>query len=182
MSEDVTQKVIDFYVARETKKGWAIDVDKDENIRVIKCCDNWKLSQNLSDDEIQRLVTVDCPESRGLIKGDRRLLKDIAREADRQLRLALESGRDKEWRSERKRDFLEGLLKKLEMDENVFESDPIILRPKVPGEPITGSYYLQDGNHRMLAAGIFFLRNRRMPKVIFHIGGSIDKEQFKNHQ
>jgi len=171
MPEDNKQKVIDFYVVRETRKGRVIDIKKDGNIKVIECCDGWELNQALSVEEVRQLVTVICKESIGLIKGGRRLFKDIAEEAERQLGTVWESRRDKE--------FIEKLLADLEKNENAFEKDPVILRAKVDNEPIEGSYYVQDGNHRIIASGIFFIRNGRLPKLTFHIGRSIDQDLFR---
>jgi hypothetical protein len=171
MPNNNQQKAIDFYLAREAKKGRVIDPDKDENVRVMRCCDDWELDQTLTTDETERLVTVICKESNGLIKNGRRLLKDIAGEADRQLKTKWENGRNKE--------FIEKLLADLEKDEAAFAKDPIILRAKVNGEPAEGSYYVQDGNHRIIAAGIFFIRKGRLPKLAFHIGRTIDQKRFR---
>lgn len=170
MPEDNIQNAIDCYVKREARKGRTIDLDNDENVRVMKCCHRWELNQTLTAHEIERLVTVICKESEELIKGDQRLVKDIAQEADRQLR--------KEWRSGRNKEFIEKLLAELAKNEHTFESDPIILREKVKGEPLEGSYYVQDGNHRIIASGVFLLRTRRLPKLTFHIGRSINEPSF----
>lgn len=174
MSEDTKQTVIEFYFAREARKGRTIDPDDDENVRVMKCCDLWELNQTLSGDEVKRLVTVICSESQGLIKNGRRLLKDIAKEAERQLRT--------EWKSGRNKEFIEELLADLKKDESAFESDPIILREKVKGEPSKGSYYVQDGNHRIIASGLFLLHTGRLPKMTFHVGKSVNQEMFFRKQ
>jgi hypothetical protein len=170
MLENNKRNAVDFYLARESRKGRTIDPNVDENIRVMRCCDHWKLNQTLSAGEIKQLVTVICEESRELIKGGRRLLMDIAQEADRQLKT--------EWKSGRNKKFIEKLLEDLGTNENAFESDPIILREKVNGEPPEGSYYVQDGNHRIITSGVFLLRTGRFPKLTFHIGQSIDQRSF----
>ena len=169
---DNKQKVIDFYINREKNKGKNIDENQDENIRVIKLCGNWNLEQTLNDNDVLQLVTVICKESKDLIINSQRLLIDIAKEAQKQL--------NEEWKSGRNKDFIEKLLKELEENENAFELDSVILREKVNGEPKNGSYYLQDGNHRMIASGIFFLRHKKFPKLSFHIGRSVDRVKFFN--
>lgn len=164
------QAVINFYRSRESIKP-GVDLDKDgnvrENIRVINCCLQWEMNQTLSVDEFNRLVTVTCNESAALIVNGDRLLGSVAIEANHQLGRVWKSGRHQEWIEKLIRDLEQGVC-----------FDPLLLREKVLGEPQGGSYYLQDGNHRAIAAGIFLLRSGAMPALRFHIGKQVDKDRF----
>ncbi len=165
---DNKQIVKDFYISRERRKGVTPN-SNDENLRVIDCCAIWNLAQELSENDFTNLVTVDCNESKALIKQGR-LLKNIADAANQQLLGQWESGRNK--------NYIEKLLNQLEEDISSMEQGTIILREKVNGEPDAGSYYVQDGNHRIIAAGIYWLRNGTMPKLTFHVGRSVDQKLF----
>jgi hypothetical protein len=173
MQDASIQTVIDYYRARESTKP-DVDLDKDgnvrENIRVINCCAYWDVNRVLSADQFNRLVTVICNESMALIKNGDRLFQGVAKEADRQLRMGWKSGRHREW--------IEKLIHDLEQGASF---DPILLREKVAGEPGGGSYYLQDGNHRAIAAGIFLMRSGTMPDLRFHIGRRVDESRFFAH-
>ena len=147
-------EVLKFYIDRETIAG---KIPDKENIRVINLCENWRMNQNLTDDEINGLVIVECSASTPLTVNGR-LLKDVALEANKQLDSEWRAGWDSEW------------IKKLMLKFETEEIDPIILRTKVLGEPTDGSYYVQDGNHRIVAAGIYFLKTGKFPKLNFHIG------------
>jgi len=165
------QTVKDFYLAREIKKpGFTQAADHvRENLYVIGCCDVWDLNQKLTEKDIANLVIVMCDESRELIRNGR-LLKDVAIEADRQMRGIWKSGFSKQW--------IEDLLTGLEKDPASMSSDAILLREKVRGEPDDGSFYVQDGNHRLIAASIYWMRYGRMPYLTFFIGRFVDQHKF----
>jgi len=163
--------VKDDYLSREKKKpGFnSTDGHVKENLYVIDCCARWDLNQKLAEKEIINLVTVLCAETRELTANGR-LLKDVAAEADRQMRGVWKSGVDRQW--------IEKLLADLLVNPTAMATDVILLREKVYGEPGNGSYYIQDGNHRMTAAGIYWIRHGCMPDLTFHIGRVVDQQKF----
>ena len=164
--------VLDFYIEREKRKGHSVDLTTDHNVRVIRCCNNWELDACISLDEFQRLVIVDCPESKALLANGR-LLAAVAGEARLQLGSVWKSGWNATW--------INKIISDLRAAPDALAPDPLMLRTKVSGEPLNGSYYVQDGNHRILAAGAFFLETGVMPDLSFHIG-TIDENCFRAKQ
>ena len=167
MSEE-KKKVLDFYTERESVKGHSVDLASDHNTHAINCCEKWRLA-DISLDEFKRLVIVACPESKPLLI-DGRLLLSVAAETKNQLTNKWQSG----WNDI----YIKKLIANLHDNLNALVNDPLILRTKLSDEPLDGSYYVQDGNHRILAAGVFFLETGIMPDLVFYIG-VVDENCFR---
>jgi hypothetical protein len=153
--------VLDLYIARQRKRGNTSQSIEDHSTDAIQSCKNWRLNITLSPDEFQRLVLVVSPASNPLLTRGR-LLSQISKEAHAQIAGV--------WKSKWNKDWIKQIVDDLHQDRDALIGDPLLLRTKSFWEPRDGSYYVQDGNHRILAAGLFFLETGMMPNLHFHIG------------
>lgn len=121
--------------------------------------------RSLSEDEFWKLIFLYSPDNEIAIrltnKGTARLLEDVAKKY-------LEETK-KGWTWDSNENKMKPIISILENGE-ITEISSVFLRAKFPNEPQDGSFYIEDGIHRLLALSVFCLNKHEQPRAKAYIG------------
>jgi hypothetical protein len=119
--------------------------------------------RHLVPDEVWRLIWLYSADNEPAVRltsnGTKRLLRDVVIEYEKQ------TARGYTWPGNENQ--IKPLLTLLEKDSTL---DPSYLRQPIPGEPADGSFYIEDGIHRLTTLGIHAARHNLDPIVEAYIG------------
>lgn len=119
--------------------------------------------RHLVPDEVWRLIWLYSPDNETAVRltrnGTKRLLGDVVIEYEKQ------TAQGYTWPGNENQ--IKPLLALLEKNETL---DPSYLRQAIQGEPVDGSFYIEDGIHRLTAIGIHAARHGLDPIAEAYIG------------
>lgn len=119
----------------------------------------------LTEDEFWRLLFFYDKENAVAMKltedGQKRLLRDVA------TKYLVETANRFTWRDNERK--VNPFIKLLE-SRTIRQLPPIFVRQKRDDEPQAGSFFIDDGIHRLLALSAYCLKHNKRPKIKAYIG------------